>query len=299
MTTKWPLRKQVIIPMSKNNAKIIRSNTNFHIKSINRYLKETNSSTSADFIHMEKVGIIMTTNQAASVQDIGIINKILKEAENINWDLINSPQLLQSKLFLKILSLLYFSENTNHRITSELVKRVIKELHIFNDITLASKLWIIKVSSHSNSAVIWIDIWDLQNGSKAKTIINQWFNVSRYVATIHGINVNSGVLQYKNCWKWDHSTLSCWSHMSRYIKCYEPYNFKHHRKKTWYCKENNKLTPLRLATKEGKPCPHIFKCINCKKNHQADRNTCSYWQNHFNKEWYSRKQQELHVSEVQ
>ena len=39
---------------------------------------------------MEKVGIIVTTNQAVSVQDIGIIEKIFKEAENIDQDLIDS-----------------------------------------------------------------------------------------------------------------------------------------------------------------------------------------------------------------
>ena len=38
-------------------------------------------------------------------------------------------------------------ENTNILITSELVKGVIKETHIFNDIILTSKLYIIKVSS--------------------------------------------------------------------------------------------------------------------------------------------------------
>ena len=126
---------------------------------------------------MEKVGIIMTTNQAASVQDTGIIKKILKEAKNINQNLINSPQLSQSKSFLKILGFFYFSENTNHHITSELVEGVIKKLHIFNDITLTSKLQIIKALSHSDLAVIWIDTWNSQNSSKAKIIINQQFNV--------------------------------------------------------------------------------------------------------------------------
>jgi len=62
MTKKGSSRKQVIILMSKTNAKIIRSNASFHIKSINKYLKETNSSTLANFIHMEKVGITVTTN---------------------------------------------------------------------------------------------------------------------------------------------------------------------------------------------------------------------------------------------
>ena len=148
MTTKGSSRKQIIVLMTKTNTKIIGSNASFYIKSINRCLKETNSNTSADFIHIEKVGIIVTTNQATSIQDIGIIKKILKEAENINWDLIDSSWLLQSKSFLKILGHLYFLENTNYSITSELVEGMIEESHIFNDITLASKLWIIKASSH-------------------------------------------------------------------------------------------------------------------------------------------------------
>ena len=45
--------------------KIIGSNVNFYTKSINRYLKKNNSNTLntlADFIYIEKVDIIITTN---------------------------------------------------------------------------------------------------------------------------------------------------------------------------------------------------------------------------------------------
>jgi len=89
---------------------------------------------------MKKFGIIVITNQVTSVQDIGIIKKVLKEFENINQDLIKSSHLLQSKLYLKILDLSYYLENTNNSITSELVKGMIKKFHIFNDITPISKL---------------------------------------------------------------------------------------------------------------------------------------------------------------
>ena len=34
-------------------------------------------------------------------------------------------------------------------------------MHIFNDVCLVSKLYIIKVLSKYNMAVIWIDIWDV------------------------------------------------------------------------------------------------------------------------------------------
>ena len=146
MSTKRSSRKQVIIPISESNTNIIGSNASFHINSINRYLKETNLNTLANFIHMKKFDIIVTTDQAASVQDMNIIEKVLKEAKNVNWDLIKSSHLPQFKLYLKILGLLYYLENTNNPITSELVEEVIKESHIFNVITLISKPQIIKVS---------------------------------------------------------------------------------------------------------------------------------------------------------
>ena len=52
-----------------------------------------------------------------------------------------------------------------------------------------------------------------------------------------------------------------------------------------------KVNPV--ATKEGEPYSHIFKYMNCKGNYQVDSVSYSYWHNHFNRDWYSRKQQEL------
>ena len=48
--------------------------------------------------------------------------------------------------------------------------------------------------------IIWIDIWDVQSGSKAKSLINRCFNVGRFIATIQEANMNPGVPQCKNCW---------------------------------------------------------------------------------------------------
>ena len=76
MFTKRSSRKQIIISISESNTKIIGSNASFHINSINRYLKETNLNTLANFIHMKKFDIIVTTNQAAFVQDMNIIEKV-------------------------------------------------------------------------------------------------------------------------------------------------------------------------------------------------------------------------------
>ena len=154
MTTKEPSRKQVIIFKSKDNVKIIGSNTNFHINSINKSLKEANSNMIVDFMHIEKSSIIITTNQVASSHDMSIIKNILKEFENINWDLIESSCLLQSKLYFKILGLLYLIKDTNNIITPNIVLGVIKGLHLFNNISLTLKPRIIKAFSYSSPAVI-------------------------------------------------------------------------------------------------------------------------------------------------
>ena len=61
MTTKGPLKKQVIILMSESNSNIIGSNASFHINTINRYLKDANLNNMADFLCTDKVSIIITT----------------------------------------------------------------------------------------------------------------------------------------------------------------------------------------------------------------------------------------------
>ena len=49
------------------------------------------------------------------------------------------------------------------------------------------------VSSKSDMLIIWIDIWDVQSGSKAKSLINRYFNIGRFIATIRGANINPGI----------------------------------------------------------------------------------------------------------
>jgi len=89
ITTKEPLQKQVIILMNKSNAEFTIKQANFYIVNINRQLKEANSKTFTNFICLENNGVIITTNQATSVQDMSIIYKYIRKTENINSEHIN------------------------------------------------------------------------------------------------------------------------------------------------------------------------------------------------------------------
>lgn len=97
------------------------------------------SDVSADYVCSDNKGVIIITNKVAAMSDLNIIEKYVKELNNIDSNDIMNPQLPQSKLYLKILGVLYLLENTNLPITSDIIETVIKDTHIFNiDIVLAS-----------------------------------------------------------------------------------------------------------------------------------------------------------------
>ena len=117
-------------------------------------------------------------NKPANTSDLSTIKKYIKNISNINLDSINSPCLPKSKSYLKIVGLLHKMEN--NLITPNFIKSVVKELHLFENIMLASKPHIIKALSKSDMAVVWMNIWDFQSSFAAKNIINCQVNVGRY-----------------------------------------------------------------------------------------------------------------------
>ena len=140
-----------------------------------------------------------------------------------------------------------------------------------------------KASPSSDMSVIWIDIWDSQKGSKGKTLINRSFNFGRHIATVRGI------AQCRNCWCWGHPTHACCAQGTKCQKCGRPHRVENHRSMAWCCKANPKSNPPREATAVGAPCPHTFKCLNCKGEHSADDTKCLFWRHCFDRQWHFNK----------
>jgi len=51
-------------------------------------------------------------------------------------------------------------------------------------------------------------------------------------------------------------------------------------------KENKIKLLMSKASHNSEPCSDIFKCMNCKGDHQVDSYSCSCWHNHFNRDWH-------------
>jgi len=215
--------------MGNENITKFMKNSAIHVTNLNRNLKNAKSEVLVDFIHSDPVGITVVTNKVSLPSSLLIIENYIKNSESIDSSQVDSPQLPQSKSYLKIIGILFFPHgNLQDQLTANDVELIIKQNQIFNNVTLASKPRVIKVSPKSDMAIVWIDIWDTQSGVKAKDLINRCFNVGRFIATIRGANTNPGIPQCKNCWRWNHSTFSCRIQGSKYVKCNGPYKLENH-----------------------------------------------------------------------
>ena len=146
--------------------------------SLNRNLRNAKSKVLVDFIRSDPLGVTVVTNKVSLPSDLLIIEKYVKNSENIDSSQVDSPYLPQSKSYLKIIGILYYPHrNLQDQLSSSDVKTVIKQNQIFDNVTLTSKPRVIKASPKSDMAIIWINIWDAQSGVKAKGLINWYFNI--------------------------------------------------------------------------------------------------------------------------
>ena len=200
MTTKGPSRKHIIIPMSSENTSAFMKNSSLNVANINRELSSAKSDILVDYIRSDNCGITIVTNKVAQQLDLSIIDHYVKNDNGINAMQVEDSRLPKSKSYLKITGILFYPHsNSQEKLSLSDVETILKQNHIFNNISLASKPRVIKVLPKSDMAIVWIDIWDVQSGQNAKLLINRCFNVGNYIAMVRGANMNLGVPQCKNC----------------------------------------------------------------------------------------------------
>ena len=82
--TKGPSWKQIIIPMSTDNANKLIVNSSGHVMNFNCALRRTKSDLSIDFIHVDNWGLIVTSNRVTFSSEISIVSNYIKNCNNIN-----------------------------------------------------------------------------------------------------------------------------------------------------------------------------------------------------------------------
>ena len=92
------------------------------------------------------------TNKPASNLNLSTIKKYLKNVQNVNPDSIESPYLPKSKSYMKIIGLPYSSKLGV--MSPDIIEGVLKDLHLFKNVTLASKPRVIKALPKSDKAIV-------------------------------------------------------------------------------------------------------------------------------------------------
>jgi len=192
--TKGSSKKQVIILLSLKNRNKFMESSSLHITYLNKMFKSIKSEIMADFVQSDHTRIMIVTNKVATLLDLQTIEKYIKETYQINLEKVKASRLSQSKSYLKIIGILHLLKHTNTPISVDVVETIIKNNHIFNNIAIVFRPRIIKVFLKPDIAIIWLNIWDIQSGSKTKGLINRYFNIESYITTICSANMNLGML---------------------------------------------------------------------------------------------------------
>jgi len=151
-------RKQMIVPIINDNKAKFMVSSSKYIANLNKVLKNIKFGTMADFTHMNQMDVIIVTNKVAFPLDLQTIENYVKNVEHINSENVKTSCLLQSKSYLKIIGILYLIENTNKPLNSSVIKTILKNNYIFNNVVIASKPYIIKALSKLDMAIIWLDV---------------------------------------------------------------------------------------------------------------------------------------------
>ena len=152
MTTKGPLRKHVIIPMSSDNISSFMKNSSLHMTNINRSLWNAKTDVLVDYIRSDNTGISVVVNKVAQQLDMSIIDNYIKNSNDINSLQVEDARLPMSKSYLKIIGIPYYPySDYQTKLTSNDIKNILKQNHIFDNIFLTSKLRVIKVSRYGFS----------------------------------------------------------------------------------------------------------------------------------------------------
>jgi len=106
------------------------------VANINKLLKDVKFEISTNYIHSNNKRIVIMTNKIATSFSLNIVEKYMKELNNINLNNIMSLKFSQFKFYLKILDIPYFLEDTNLLVVLDIIERVIKSTYNFNNVVL-------------------------------------------------------------------------------------------------------------------------------------------------------------------
>jgi len=98
---------------------------------------------------------MVITNKVSQQSDLLIIEQYVKNSNDINALQVEEPHLPKSKSYLKIIGIPYYPHsNSQDPLNSSDIETILKQNQIFDNVTLASRPRVIKVSPKSDMSIV-------------------------------------------------------------------------------------------------------------------------------------------------
>ncbi|KAF9440408.1 hypothetical protein P691DRAFT_687774 [Macrolepiota fuliginosa MF-IS2] len=169
---------------------------------VNRSLACTKSTLKVDSVHISPCGLTFATASIPSTSDLDTLEATF--SAKLPGAQVSIPA-LQS--FIKIMDVPYFKSSTTEPFLITELNAQLKHSIIPPDFIV--HLHFTCNSPKADSATIWIDLSDLQRGTRASQLISHCLFLNNVEVLIKGAKAHTGMPQCQCCWKWGHTTDAC------------------------------------------------------------------------------------------
>jgi hypothetical protein len=167
--------------------------------------------------------------------------------------------------------------------TGERVVEMMTSVQQFAGIECVRNPAIIRSKGSNDMAVVFMDIWDSQNGINSKNLVNKVYHIGGKLIRVEYARPREFVPQCQKCWKWNHGTKACRLNHIKCARCGAGHRVENHNQHTTCCSEIRKQTDDRVE------CAHKIWCLNCKGEHMANDKKCVYKRHENNRSWHDRR----------
>ncbi|CAA7269047.1 unnamed protein product [Cyclocybe aegerita] len=186
-------------------------------------------------------GLSLVTPAVASPSDLDVLRNFIHESLPTGTPF--EVALPLSTYFIKILNVPYFDPK-GLKITQEALEKALRtSVHAEVFAYLSTKPRIDRNSAHSTSCTVYCNIWDSQQGTRAKKALGQPIFLAGRSCAIRPAARHTGVPLCQRCWKWGHPTVACKAKQLSCPICSGPHEQKEHRQHAGCCKGNTKAKP--------------------------------------------------------
>ncbi|CAA7270642.1 unnamed protein product [Cyclocybe aegerita] len=180
-TSEGPTRKQVLVSFGGTPPDLTKFFTESAVRAANGYLRDGRSMLKVTSIVRAYDGLSLVTPTVASSSDLDILRNFIRESLPMGL-----------------------------KITQEALEKALRtSVHAEVFAYLSTKPRIDRNSAHSTSCTVYCNIWDSQQGTRAKKALSQPIFLAGRSCAIRPAARHTGVPLCQRCWKWGHPTVAC------------------------------------------------------------------------------------------